>query len=282
VFNIVRDALHPVVVVPRGQELERFLARFEEITMEASGVAAAAMMPMLRDMRSRRTFRELLRVSRDHHRVACCDGVVGIGGARTTPLVERFGLNADMTECVRSVVRFLTSPNAFNALMFAVSYGLSLFYTAHHAPGLVRLAEGENEKMPMRFAELVEMPERPFARWFNGLSREEKTQAAIEMAMAICETACQFVMAVTETHRREDKADDLPAMAQKAKPQNEMERQFVRLVEEARTRIKAGAIPGFLPRGIEMKDPATGVIVCDLADDDYLLKFRQHIERKTA
>jgi hypothetical protein len=280
VFNIVRDTLHPVVVVPHGQELERFLARFEEIVLEAGGVTAAAMMAMVQSMRVRKTFRELLRVSRDHHRVACCDGVAGTSGARTTPLVEQFEMNPEMTECARSVVRFLTSPNAFSALMFAVSYGLALFYTAHHAPALVRWADADNEKAPMRFPELVELSDRSLPRWFNGLDSETRTWALLDMATAICETAGQFVVAVTATHRREDGADALPAMARKAKPQNEIERQFVRLVERARTRIKAGPIPGFLPRGIEMTDPDTGAIVCDLADDDYLLKFRQHVAKR--
>ena len=34
VFAIVCRALHPTIIVPRGQELQRFLAQFEEIVLD--------------------------------------------------------------------------------------------------------------------------------------------------------------------------------------------------------------------------------------------------------
>lgn len=193
VFGIIRDALHPVIVMPQGQELERFLSRFEGIVIEHSGPVAIPMLPLLHEMRVRRSFRELAFASRNAHRVACCHGVHG-----GTPIIDSLGMGTEIQESVRNMVLYLTSSNTFAAYLFAMAYGLTLFYTSAHAPSLVRSRDEDDDEHRCRYPELVELKDKHLRWWFNTLDRETKTWVGLEMAMALCEAACQFTMAVSE------------------------------------------------------------------------------------
>jgi hypothetical protein len=67
-----------------------------------------------------------------------------------------------------------------------------------------------------------------------------------------------------------------------AEPEDQMERDLVELFEEARRKLFTGPLaklPQHMRRvvmaGIEMTNPETGKVICTLADDDYLERFRR-------
>jgi hypothetical protein len=71
-------------------------------------------------------------------------------------------------------------------------------------------------------------------------------------------------------------------------PQNQMERDFERMFREARRKLFSGAgakIPlhmrGEIMKGVELTHTETGEVVCTLADDDYLERFRAACKRAT-
>ena len=118
------------------------------------------------------------------------------------------GTLPEMREAVRDVVLFLTSANSFAALLFAVSFGV-LFLTARPGPSRVSYTRGRRISAPVSpddlneirssIAPIVELTDSGLRRWLPTLNSERQEALGMDLLFALCELACQFVYAVSES-----------------------------------------------------------------------------------
>jgi hypothetical protein len=194
VYQIVQAALAPRIIVPHGQALDRFLARFEEIIMERQGVPP--MLEFIDVLRQRSSYRRLIR----NNRIILRDICLGSGRfPKLTPIVNLLKPPNGDIEALRTVVRFLTSPNSTSALIFAISFGLTVVSLAQHFPDAVQMLEPDRKHPTVAFPELADYADRPFRAWIMAFPKTETRRILIELALMMCETAMQFVLAVSYT-----------------------------------------------------------------------------------
>ncbi len=207
VLTIVRQALHPTVIVPRGQELQRFLAHFEEIVLEHNpSFKIGYITGLLSSMRARKRYHEMLLRLRPVFRHRW----------RNSNMINLVTL-PEMREAVHEVVLFLTAANSFAAFLFAVSFGLLFSYCASHSPYGFRLREQGGISVPISpddlneirnsIAPMVELTDSGLRRWLRTLSGERQETLGMDLLSALCESACQFVYAVSESHVASEAAD---------------------------------------------------------------------------
>jgi hypothetical protein len=143
VTQIVRQHFDPKPVLPKGQELDSFLRRFEQIILEAcdrpdvmNAPARERVRRRIDRMRNRPAFRKFVFIARTGG-----PGVVpylptmALGLAMTLPTGELFHPPSfiethpggpERKELTETTLRYLLSPNSFRALMFAICLGLDL------------------------------------------------------------------------------------------------------------------------------------------------------------
>ena len=111
------------LVAPQGQELEKLLSHFEALLMEGMErfTNSTPIKLQTKFMRSRPSYRHFLYQLRDRFRT--------FGEQLTDPALVDELQPPPNTLAVRSrhVVLFLTAPNSFSAMTFAVSYGILNF-----------------------------------------------------------------------------------------------------------------------------------------------------------
>jgi hypothetical protein len=188
---IVEKALAPTVVVPKGQDLRRFLLRFENIVIDHLGSDATAILPIIQRMRRRASFRRAIHINR----------ITFIAGLPNAIRV----LNAESPrgqeiDAMHDVCRFLLAANSFSALAFAISCGLALHLASCNSPSGYRMSgRGSHPRDVELRRGAVQTSDMGFERWAGALSEQDRASLGGCMFTALCETASLFVLAVSES-----------------------------------------------------------------------------------
>lgn len=104
---IVKEALGTTVAIPKGQDLQRFLLRFEEIVIDHLATFGAVIVPVTERMRRRMSFRKCIHISRRGFSTEL---------PRAIKMLNADELSAAVVESVGDVCKFLVAVNSFKAL----------------------------------------------------------------------------------------------------------------------------------------------------------------------
>jgi hypothetical protein len=184
------EVLRPQIVFPRGQQLERFLRRFEDIVIERHAGLKEVVHPLTQEMRRRPLYRRMVRINRTRLK----EGLeVGLAGMPAT-------LGNGTIACVREVCWYLLGPNSMGALSFALAYGVALHCLAADASSRARNSvDGCGLPDSPWYFPMVYAADRDLRHWLESLDLRERSRLSAEMLSALIETATHFVLAVSES-----------------------------------------------------------------------------------
>ena len=188
---IVKEALATTVAIPKGQDLQRFLSRFEEIVIDHLGGFGKAILPVTERMRRRVSFRQCININQRRF---------GTELPRAIKMLDAAEFSETVVESVGDVCKFLVAINSFKALIFAIACGLAIRHVhGRILPGFNPSHQKDDPRDLMLVKGLVLTSNTEFDLWTGTLDKQEAENLGGCMLMAVCETACQFVFAVSET-----------------------------------------------------------------------------------
>lgn len=225
VEQIVRERLGaPRIIVPHGQELERFLRHYKELVYEHLGAYGENMRPMITSMRARHAYRRFIY----HNRAGLRGSLLEYDDNEPefVPYVERlnemsrtrasaFGSNVqdrfanpdvftdDQLAAIRTVCEFLCAPNSFSALVFSISYGLLMAYSTVRWPQdfipLQHRNETTFEKRGLEhYSWIVGVSDRQFNIDWRAFPAEKKLMYGADLVSSTIQCAAFFVKSVSE------------------------------------------------------------------------------------
>ena len=162
---IVKEALATTVAIPKGQDLQRFLSRFEEIVIDHLGGFGKAILPVTERMRRRVSFRQCININQRRF---------GTELPRAIKMLDAAEFSETVVESVGDVCKFLVAINSFKALIFAIACGLAIRHVhGRILPGFNPSHQKDDPRDLMLVKGLVLTSNTEFDLWTGTLDKQE-------------------------------------------------------------------------------------------------------------
>jgi hypothetical protein len=218
VVAIVKERLDPIIIMPKGQELEKFLRRFQDILVESMPMFSRPQAQAYIKARMQRPeYRRMLRLLRQDMPLYYSVLLPAIRNEMS------LGFGPEVFDTLEAVVRYLTAPNTWSAYSFAITCGLLVIATAatvareNGVTGDGRELRSEERKLGFKLGgggtiddlhrtgeyalPMLSFTDRELGEWFKSKELDFYSRLADAVGQAMTDTCFRFACAVYDARK---------------------------------------------------------------------------------